>query len=250
QNKINGMGQMLGKFDVNSVMMFSSKQIPGMLNRATGGVVPEIVRPSAADIQRTASVYGLTATGTGSQPPPATAGGSTQPPAVGQPATGFSYVAPFNACNSAVGVNDSFPQLGISQDNIPYFSCRDPQFTLGRPIIVCRSSIDASSCFYTKRILVNGQIKHEADVLNQGGSSAGSSPAPQPASNVRSYVAPMNGCRDVFGVQDPFPRLTFDPANQPVFVCKFGTYAPYPVMACYLNGASQSCFDTGLIANF
>lgn len=236
-------GTMIGGFDVNSVMMYSSLQIPGMVNRATGAPIVEIIRPSANDIQRAASIYGKSG-GQQPPPPPPNSGGSGQPPP-SQPSNGYSMIAPINACQTAIGVNDSFPQLGISADNIPYFSCWDRAFSAGKPIIVCQNSFDANSCFYTKKILVNGRITDEADVINQG---AGQGPAPLPA--LRSYTAPTNACRDIYGIQDSFPRLAFDPSNEPVFVCKFGISPPYPVMACYLNGSSNPCVDTGLIANF
>ena len=240
QIAINYQGQMIGSFDVNSVMMYSSKQIRGMLNRATGAPIPENIRPSANDIQRAASIYGTS----GAQPPPAGAGASEQPPPA-QPGGGYSMVASLNACLASIGVNDPFPQPGLSADNIPFFSCFDRAFSAGKPIIVCQNSIDAKSCFYTKKILVNGKITDEASVITQ---SSGASPAPLPA--LRSYIAPMNACRDIFGIQDSYPRIAFDSKNEPVFVCKFGAYAPYPVMACFLNGSSQNCVDTGMTASF
>jgi hypothetical protein len=54
---INYSGSTIGGFDVNSVMMYSSLQIPGMVNRATGAPIPEIIRPSANDIQRAAGEF-------------------------------------------------------------------------------------------------------------------------------------------------------------------------------------------------
>jgi hypothetical protein len=94
-------------------------------------------------------------------------------------------------------------------------------------------------------MLVNGRITDEADIINSGGGSV-----PSPLPELRSYTAPMNACRDVFGIQDSFPRMAFDSKNEPVFVCKFGASAPYPVMACYLKGSATSCVDTGMSANF
>lgn len=233
-------GVMLGSFDVRSIMMYSSGQIPGMVNRATGAPVPVNNFLSANDIQRAASVYG----NSGSTQPPPDSGNVGQPPPT-QPSNGFSAVAPFNACQSAIGVNDPLPQLGFSAEGIPFFGCWDKAFSLGKPIIVCQNSFDAKSCFYTKKILVNGRITDEADVIRTG---SGSVPPTLP--ELRSYTAPMNACRDLFGIQDSFPRIAFDSMNEPVFVCKFGASAPYPVMACYLKGTSTPCVNTGLAANF
>jgi hypothetical protein len=118
-----------------------------------------------------------------------------------------------------------------------------PHFKIPRSIRPSANDIQRAASIYGK----SGGQQPPPPPPNSGGSGQ---PPPAQPSNGYSMIAPINACQTTIGVNDSFPRLAFDPSNEPVFVCKFGISPPYPVMACYLNGSSKTCVDTGLIANF
>ena len=250
-------GRPLGTYDVNSIMHYGSDQVDGMVNRATNQPIERKRVASQNDIKRAADLYGGSSAPSSAGTSGAGGSGTTQTSPSGgtgtssSSATTLSSIAPLNACWDTVGVNDSFPQLIRDNQGIPGFACNDPQNLKGKPIIVCRNSYSTSSCLYTGYWWANGAIIDPSSIQ-----IAQPTPMPTPPPVVkqpsvpRSYLAPMNACRDLFGIYDSFPRLAVDNFNEPVFVCKFGAYAPYPVIGCYSSTDSKGCYFTGMTATF